>query len=126
MVWQINKDIRQAVVALKKWLPVWAVMSILSPFSQVLADADWTDYGAIEELNPTARHYYLVKLDMEDNPSGCDNKLWFYQDYSALGADQMFATLLESLKSKLKVRVYVSGRCNLQGYSEITSVSVRR
>lgn len=84
----------------------------------------WTDSITVAELIPTARHYYELKLQVKDNPSGCRNKEWFYQDYSATGSDKMFDTLLKGVTSGFKLRVYVTGRCNLNGYSEITSVSI--
>jgi len=71
-------------------------------------------------------HYYVVRIDVKQNPSGCDQKAWFYQDYGLPGSDKMFLTLLEAVKSGFAVRVYVTGKCNLHGYSEFTSVSVTR
>jgi len=41
----------------------------------------WTDIVTASELIPTARHYYELKLQVKENPSGCRNKEWFYQDY---------------------------------------------
>lgn len=92
--------------------------------SHVRAGAGWTAYAMVAELVPTTRHYYTVRLPVKDNPSGCHNKIWFYQNYGAIGADKMYLTLLEAVKSKLKVRLYVTGNCNFHGYSEISSVSV--
>ena len=89
------------------------------------ADADWSDYARVEELVPTGRHYYEFRLGAENNPSGCREAQWFYQNYDAPGAEKMFDLLLESLKSNLSVRVYVTGVCNLNGYAEISSVSIR-
>ncbi len=94
---------------------------VLSPLVQ--ADAGWTDYVTVAELVPTAHHYYEVRLPVGKNPSGCMNKTRFYQDYRSPGADKMFQTMLEGLRSGIRVRVYVTGRCNLNGYSEISSVS---
>jgi hypothetical protein len=34
----------------------------------------------------------------------------------------MFDLFVESLKSKLRLRVYVTGLCNLNGYAEISAV----
>ena len=84
----------------------------------------WTDYVTVTELIPTDRHYYKFQLPVKTNPSGCSNDEWFYQDYSSNGSDKMFAILLEGLKSKLRLRVYVTGKCNLDGYSEISSISI--
>lgn len=88
------------------------------------AGAGWTDYATVAELVPTARHYYAVSLPVKENPSGCRRKIWFYQNYGTYGSETMFKTLLEAVKSGLRVRVYVTGICNLQGYSEISSVGV--
>lgn len=90
----------------------------------VQADSGWTDYANVEELIPTNRHYYEFRLPVKDNPSGCRNKSRFYQDYSAFGSDKMFQTLLESVTSGKKIRLYVTGKCNLDGDAEISSVSI--
>ena len=91
-----------------------------------MAGAGWTEYVNVAELVPTTRHYYEIRLPVPENPSGCKNAQWFYQDYATRGADTMFTTLLEALRSRLNVKVYVTGRCNLNGYSEISAVSVVR
>ena len=88
--------------------------------------AGWTEAGAVDELIPTAKHYYVVRLSAVRNPSDCKNKEWFYQDYNTIASEKMFLTLLEALTSGLRVKVYVTGLCNLDGYSEISSVSVMR
>ena len=92
----------------------------------ILAQANpgWTDFSAVGELVPTARHYYEVRLPVRENPSGCKNKTWFYQDYGSRGSDKMFQTLLEAVKAEKQVRVYVTDNCNIDGYSEISSVSI--
>ena len=90
------------------------------------ADSGWTDYANVSEVQPTGFHYYLIRLAVKKNPSGCKNKEWFFQDYGGPGAREMYATLLESLKSGLRVRVYVTGRCNLDGYSEFSSLGAIR
>ena len=94
-------------------------------FPSVLhAAAGWTDYGQIAELLPTSRHYYEVKLQVDKNPSGCVKSFWFYQDYETKGADKMFDTLLKGVESGKRVRVYVTGKCNVNGYSEFTAVGI--
>ncbi len=90
------------------------------------ASAGWTDYVSVAELVPTGRHYYEVRLPVKKNPSGCDDETWFYRDYSSRGSDKMFDVLFEGIISGVKVRVYVTGICNLEGYSEISAVSVIR
>ncbi len=101
---------------------VGACALIVSPL--VVADSGWTAYAPVAELVPTARHYYEVRIPVKDNPSGCKNKSGFYQDYGSSGADHMFQALLEALTSGKRVRVNVTGRCNLDGYSEVSAVGV--
>ena len=99
---------------------------LLAAPAAALAGSGWTDYAAVAELVATNRHSYEFRLPAAEYPSGCRNVQWYYQDYASRGADEMFALLLEALKSRLNVRVYVTGACNLQGYSEISSVGVLR
>lgn len=87
-------------------------------------ESGWTDFVSVAELVPTSRHYYEVRLPVMSNPSECKARTWFYQDYDSNGADMMYKTLLEGVKSEIRVRVYVTGRCNINGYAEISSVSI--
>jgi len=102
------------------------ILGACTLFSSALvqASAGWTDYVTVAELTSTGHHYYKISLPVKENPSGCKDKTWFYQDYSSFGSDKMFQMMLEGVKSRLRVRVYVTGKCNLDGYSEISSVSV--
>ncbi len=97
---------------------------LFSHFAQ--ASAGWTDFVTVDELIPTTRHYYEVRLPVKDNPSGCKNKTWFYQNYGSRGSDKMFDTLLEGIKSGFRMRVYVTGICNFNDYSEFSSVNIVR
>lgn len=97
---------------------------LLSTPLSAIADSGWTDYAAITELIPTSHHRYTVSLANTKNPGGCKNKQTFYQDYDASGANQMFGTLLQATATGNEVRVYVTGKCELKGYSEITSVGI--
>jgi len=90
------------------------------------AGAGWTDAVMVAELVPTSRHYYEVKLPVAENPSGCREKNWFYQNYNTTGSEQMFAVLLEGIGSEIRLRVYVTGLCNINGHAEFSSVSVIR
>jgi hypothetical protein len=89
-----------------------------------IASAGWTDYVTVVELIPTSHHYYKFRLPVKKNPSGCKEKNWFYQNYGSRGSDKMFDTLLEGIKSGLRLRVYVTGICNIDGYSEISSIGI--
>jgi hypothetical protein len=102
-----------------------ALLGLLSSFaSAALADSGWTDYVRVSELTPTVHQRYLVKLKVSENPSGCKDKETFYQDYSATGSDQMFRVLLEALSSGNTIRVFVTGKCEINGYAEISSISI--
>jgi hypothetical protein len=90
------------------------------------AGAGWTDFVKVAELVPTNRHYYEVRLQVKKNPGGCKEKAWFYQNYESRGSDKMFEILLEGIKDEIQLRVYVTGVCNINGYSEFSSVSVIR
>jgi len=92
----------------------------------VQAKAGWTDYVVVAELVPTGQRYYEFRLPVTENPSGCREETWFYRDYSSSGSEKMFEILFEGIKSGVQVRVYVTGVCNIDGYSEISSVSVIR
>lgn len=109
---------------MKRVIPILIGLSALACSLSAQAGAGWTDYVTVAELVPTAQHYYAVKLPVKENPSGCKNKVWFYQDYGTFGSDTMYKTLLEAVKSGLRVRVHVTGSCNLRGYSEISAVGV--
>jgi hypothetical protein len=99
-------------------------LALLLPIPLLAGSSGWSDYAGIAELTPTNLHRYTVKLNLSENPSGCLNKNTFYQDYAASGAQQMFQTLLEAVASGKRVRVFVTGRCELNGYAEISSVSI--
>jgi len=88
------------------------------------AGAGWTSYGQVVELNPTTAGRFLVKLNIASNPSGCRNEVWFYRDYTGNGVELMFHALLGAITSDKSARVYVTGRCDLNGYSEISSASI--
>jgi len=92
--------------------------------SHVEAGAGWTNYATVAELVPSNRHYYTVRLPVKENPSGCKNKTWFYVDYGLPGSNEIFQVLLEGVKSGVQIRLYVTGKCNLDGYAEISAVSV--
>ena len=104
------------------------LLTLLGLFSllpaRLCAQSGWTEYATIAELTPTIHHRYLVKLNLSENPSGCKSKGSFYQDYATTGAEQMFHTLLEAIASSKRVRVFVTGNCELNGYAEMSSVSI--
>ncbi len=101
---------------------ILASLSLVPP--PLFGEAGWSSYGYVAELTASNQLRYLVTLRVAKNPSGCRNSSVFYQDRSAFGSEQMFHLLLEALSSGKKIRVYVTGNCELNGYSEISAVSI--
>lgn len=95
-------------------------------FSSTLADSGWTESTRVAELVPTSKHYYEFRLHLQGNPSGCASGQWFYQDYPARGASEMFNALLQAIGSDLGVKVYVTGKCNINGHAEVSAVALLR
>ncbi len=91
----------------------------------VQATSGWTDYGYVVELVPTIHHRFKVNIDIKGNRSSCKKKQWFYQDYDISGGKEMYLALLEAVSSNKVVRVYVTGRCNINEYSEISELGIR-
>ena len=107
----------------KQLLLFWVTCSIFMA-GEGWAAAGWTAYGTVAELRVTAMNRFYVQLNVNSNPSDCRDKEWFYIEYSRPGADYLFRALLGAVTDGKKVRVYVTGICDIDGYSEITSVSV--
>lgn len=102
----------------------WSLAVLLGAPAATFAASGWTEYTSVTELTPTVHGRFLVKLNTAKNPSDCKDEKTFYQDYGMPGSEQMFRTLLEAVTSGKKVRLYVTGGCDLNGYSEISSVSI--
>ncbi len=91
----------------------------------VSATSGWTSYGYIIELVPTIHFRFKVNIDVKGNSSACKQKQWFYQDYNVSGSREMYLALLEAVLSNKPVRVYVTGRCDVKEYSEISELGIR-
>lgn len=104
-------------------LCITSYLLLATPLCAVAASG-WTDYAPVIELMPSSHQRYVVTLDTRKNPGDCKDKNNYYQDYDANGAQQMFSTLLQATATGNKVRVYVTGKCELNGYSEITSIGI--
>lgn len=100
-------------------------MILVSLSFSSLANSGWTDYGYVLELQPGTQHRYSVSIDIKENKSGCKESQWFYQDYDISGAREMYLALLEAVSANKLVRVYVTGRCDINDYAEISKVGIR-
>lgn len=110
--------------ARRRRLLALGVAAALNTPGAAYAAAGWTDYAGVAELVATDKHYYRFRLTLKGNPSGCRDHSWFFQNYGTPGADKIFDTLLEAIKADLRVRVYVTGICNLDGHAEISSAGI--
>jgi hypothetical protein len=106
-----------------RWVITLIGIYTLMLSSAARAEAGWIDEVTVIELIPTGKHYFELRLAGKKSPSGCREKDGFYINYDARGADKMFDLFVDSIKTELSLRVYVTGICNLKGYSEISSVS---
>ena len=115
-------DFKSVITRYRSFAVVAGALLAFSPLAN--AAAGWTSYGEVQELTPTIHQRFLLKLPVTKNPSGCDEPALFYQDYDAPGAELMFRTLLEAVSAGKRVKVRVTGRCALHGYSEISAVTI--
>jgi len=87
-------------------------------------EAGWTDAAPVAELRPTSQGRFLVRIPVEDNPSGCREPHWFYRDQTGPSADRIFDLLLEAALREKPVRVHVTGACDLKGFAAINAASL--
>lgn len=88
------------------------------------AASGWTTPSPVTDLTATGGNGFRFELEDAKNPSGCSNKTVFFRDYDLPGSGQMYDTLLAALTTGKRVRVYVTGTCDLNGSSNISSVSI--
>ena len=100
--------------------------SLLFLAGRAYADTGWTEKTVAIELNPTSKHYYEFRLHLEESPADCRSKNGFYQDYKSRGARQMFDSMLAAVAADLKLRVFVTGKCNFNGFAEVSSIIITR
>ncbi len=89
--------------------------------SQLLAEAGWTEAAQILSLEANLHGRILVELDVKDNPSGCKEKRLFFRESFGEGSANMYTLLLEAASNRQRVKLRVTGRCHLKGYSEISA-----
>lgn len=67
---------------------------------------------------------FVLRLDLDKNVSGCRSMNGFYADYVRPRSKLMYKTVLDALQHKRQIQVYVTGGCDLNGNSAISSVRV--
>lgn len=87
-------------------------------------EAGWTELASIKSLEANQQGRFVLRLNLNKSASGCRSIDGFYADYGRDGSELMYTTALEALRNRLKVQVYVTGGCDLDGYSAISSVRI--
>ena len=87
-------------------------------------EAGWTQPASITALEANQHGRFVLRLNLSKSTSGCRSVDGFYADYGRDGSELMYETALEALRNHLKVQVYVTGGCDLDGYSAISSVRI--
>ena len=86
--------------------------------------AGWTVPVAVAALEANQQGRFMLRLNLEKSASGCRNADGFYADYGRAGSELMYRTALDALLHERRVQVYVTGVCDLDGDSEISSVRI--
>ncbi len=100
------------------------VLSMAFAAARAQAAAGWTSYGEVTELQVTEFGRILVRLKLKSTPTDCRDKQWYFRD-QIVGSELMYRLLLEAASTGRRVRVYATGRCDLNQYSEISRVGMR-
>ncbi len=90
----------------------------------VYSNSGWTDSNVINLIRATTSGKFVVKASLSKNPSRCKDEESFYMDYSTDGADSVYLLLLQAVSTQNEVKFYVTGRCELNGMSEISSAVI--
>lgn len=84
--------------------------------------AGWTDAATVTLLEAGEHDRFVVRLGVGKNASGCRDPDRFYADYGRNGSELMYHTLLQAALAQQRVQLYVTGVCDLRGYSGISAV----
>lgn len=103
---------------------VATVLTIALTTTGWAGEAGWTDPTTIKSLEASQHGSFILRLNLSKSASGCRSVDGFYADYGRDGSGLMYATALEALRNQLKIQVYVTGGCDLNGYSAISSVRI--
>ena len=104
---------------------VWVAGMMIGLTTTVWAgEAGWTEPTSITALEANQQARFILRLDFKKSVSGCRNADGFYADYGRSGSELMYQTALEALRYERKVQVYVTGVCDFDGNSAISSVRI--
>lgn len=104
-----------------KWIIVVCVFLTANGWA---GEAGWTQPAAIKTLEAGQQGRFILRLNLSKSASGCRSVDGFYADYGRDGSELMYKTALDALQNQLRVQVYVTGGCDLDGNSAISSVRI--
>ena len=103
----------------------WLAVLIVGLSPNVWAGVSgWTVPVAIAALEANQQGRFTLRLNLEKSASGCRSADGFYADYGRAGSELMYRTTLDALLHERRVQVFVTGACDLDGNSEISSVRI--
>ena len=104
---------------------LWLAGAIMGLATNVWAGvAGWTAPTSVVAVEANQQGRFTLRLNLEKSASGCRNADGFYVDYGRDGSELMYHTALDALVHERRVQVYVTGVCDLDGNSEISSVRI--
>lgn len=97
---------------------------LFGSISSAYSEAEWTNSGYIQEVQATTSGVLVVRGKLGGNPSGCKDGDSYYADFSMKGTEKIFFLLLQSIATRNRVKLFVTGRCDLNGMSEISAALI--
>lgn len=107
---------------LKKFCYVPLLFLLLS--GPLQAESGWTSSTLILEITATTAGKFIIHATPKKNPTDCKDRERFYLDYGLSGANKVYDLLLDATVSQLPVKLYITGRCELFGMSELSKASI--
>ena len=97
---------------------------VLLASNPISAESGWTSTTQVIEITATTAGKFIIHATPEKNPTDCKDKERFFLDYSLPGANKIYLLLLDAAVSQLPVKLYITGRCELFGMSELSKASI--
>jgi len=103
------------------YVPLFILLLISKP---LLAESGWTSSTQVLEITATTAGKFIIHAVPKDNPTDCKDKERFFLDYGLSGANKVYDLLLDATVLQLPVKLYITGRCELFGMSELSKASI--
>ncbi|MCW8930308.1 MAG: hypothetical protein OQL19_08740 [Gammaproteobacteria bacterium] len=101
-----------------------SIITFLATIQPAFSEAGWTSSSLIKEIVATTDGKFIIHATPKSSPSDCKDKEKFYLHYNLHGADKIYKLLLDAAVSQLHVKLYITGRCELFGMSELSKASI--